>query len=197
LKTRLLTATLLAAVALPMLHGVQADADQTVDCNGSFPIFDSTALSEEENQARIACIEDRRQAHVDAIRKNRAENAEYSERIQALKRAKARNRELIQKHKRALAPLNEVGKLLRYVAGYIAWLNSTSTCESHNDPQAHSASGTYHGKLQFSLTTWRSLQWAAKYGNDDPHTEPAIVQDAGGVELLKRSGDEQWPRCGD
>lgn len=197
MKTKALTGLVTVAVAATMLQGVTATADQTVECDGSFPIFDSTALTEEENSARISCVDERRKTIQDRIAERRERKADITAKIKSLKRTRAQVSNRIARDRKALTPLTEVTRLLRYVSGYIAWLNSTSACESGNNPEAHSASGSYHGKLQFSLSTWNSLQTAARYGHDDPHTEPAIVQDAGGVELLKRSGDEQWPTCGD
>lgn len=195
--SKLIAVIVTICIALSTTVAMQADANQTVECDGNFPIFHTTAATEEENHARIACVEDRRQVIKDRIAERRAKKSDLTDRIKTLKKRRATVIKRIERDRNGLEPLTEVNRLLRYVTGYIAWLNTTSTCESHNDPQAHSASGTYHGKLQFHLRTWNSLQWAARYGNDDPHTEPAIVQDAGGIELLRRDGDEQWPRCGD
>lgn len=197
MKRYVIALTTLAVVTAVVVPGVVADAGQTVSCDGSFPVFDSTALTEEENQARIACIEDRRDTIQLRIAERRERKVDITDRIKSLKRTRAQVTERIARDRKALTPLTEVTRLLRYVSGYIAWINSTSTCESGNDPEAHSSSGSYHGKGQFSLSTWGSLETADRYAVHDPHTTYVLIQDRGMVELLERSSDEQWPTCGD
>lgn len=186
--------TAVTAIAVP---GVVAGADTVVECSGDFPIFQSTAANEDENQARIACVEDRKDTIHERIASGREKRREITQRIEALKhRRQDVNARIAQAHIE-MAPLNQVDHLLQYVVGEIDWINVTSGCESGGDPERHDASGDHHGKGQFLISTWTSLEWAKRYGSDDPHTEPAIVQDAGMVELKDRSGDEQWPYCGD
>lgn len=196
-KISVTIALMVVAGLLSAFANTQAGAEP-VECNGKFPIFDDLAQTEEEQAARIACVEERRQVHKDEIAELRSENNDYSKRIQALKRAKQLNKSRINQHRKKLAPLTEVTNLLKYVVGEVTWVYSTAFCESGGTMRRdiHSTSGTYHSFGQFSLPTWRSLFTAQKYG-PDPHNEVALVIARGMVELKDRDGDEQWPHCGD
>ena len=70
-------------------------------------------------------------------------------------------------------------------------LRRISRCESHNNPRAVSASGTYRGKYQFSFRTW-----AAAGGHGDPAAAPGWEQDRRAAIALRRWGAGQWPICG-
>lgn len=189
-------ATVLAmTTAALIVPGIRAGADSTVSCDGSFPIFQTTAASEDENRARIDCVDERKDAIHERIDAGRTKRRDINHRIEVLRQRRTRVNDRLRAAHEELQPLNAVTALLDYVVGEIDWLNVTSGCESGNDPQAHN--GDHHGKLQFKMSTWLSLEWAHRYGDVDPHTLPAIVQDAGGVELKHRTGDEQWPTCGD
>jgi hypothetical protein len=181
-------ATVVAAAAVVTVFVAQnnATATSTVECRGGFPVFERTALTEEENAARIACVQDRKATHRQAISELRSKNESLTERIKELKQRRERNRARVRHHRSALAPLGEVVYLLRSVSGYVSWINTTSACESGNN-----------GKGQFSLQTWSSLYTADRYNVGDPHTAAVLIQDAGMVENLERSGDEQWPHCGE
>jgi alpha-D-ribose 1-methylphosphonate 5-triphosphate synthase subunit PhnG len=53
-----------------------------------------------------------------------------------------------------------------------------------------SADGTYHGKYQFDMSTWRSLG-----GTGDPAAAPEATQDRLAVKLYKQRGTAPWGRC--
>jgi hypothetical protein len=70
-------------------------------------------------------------------------------------------------------------------------LQAIAQCESHGNPRAVSANGTYRGKYQFSTSTW-----AAVGGKGDPAAAPEAEQDLRAALLYARSGPGQWPVCG-
>jgi hypothetical protein len=70
-------------------------------------------------------------------------------------------------------------------------LHAIARCESHNNPRAVSASGTYRGKYQFSYATWRTVG-----GKGDPARASETEQDRRAALLYRRSGAGQWPVCG-
>jgi hypothetical protein len=70
-------------------------------------------------------------------------------------------------------------------------LERIAACESHGNPRAISASGTFRGKYQFSFGTW-----AAVGGKGDPAAAPESEQDRRAAILLRRTGGSAWPVCG-
>lgn len=194
-----MTKFLAAVVAAATLAGwgvtLQAEADP-VNCDGEFPIFDSIAASEQENDNRISCVGERKQVIADRISERRERKADITERITELRNTKKQISTRIQRDKERAKPLGAVISLLSYVRGDVAWVWSTAACESGHDPEAHSSSGTYHGLGQFALHWKDDLDWFRRYGSDDPHTEPAIVQAAAMVELKREGGSQHWPTCG-
>ena len=66
-----------------------------------------------------------------------------------------------------------------------------ANCESGGRPTAVSASGTYRGMYQFSMSTWASVG-----GSGDPAAASAEEQTARAQMLYNRSGAGQWPHCG-
>jgi hypothetical protein len=72
-----------------------------------------------------------------------------------------------------------------------AALDPIARCESGGDPGAVSAGGTYRGKYQFSLPTWRSVG-----GTGDPAAAPETEQDRRAAILYRDHGAGQWPVCG-
>jgi hypothetical protein len=70
-------------------------------------------------------------------------------------------------------------------------LEAIAQCESHGNPRAVSASGTYRGKYQFSTATWQAVG-----GKGDPAAAPESEQDHRAALLYARSGPGQWPVCG-
>ena len=70
-------------------------------------------------------------------------------------------------------------------------LRSIAQCESHGDPRAISAGGTYRGKYQFSFATWRSVG-----GEGDPAAASETEQDRRAAILYARAGSSPWPVCG-
>jgi hypothetical protein len=70
-------------------------------------------------------------------------------------------------------------------------LDAIAECESGGDPTAVSAGGTYRGKYQFDLTTWRSVG-----GRGDPAAAPEPEQDLRAAVLYTRRGAQPWPVCG-
>jgi transglycosylase-like protein len=72
-----------------------------------------------------------------------------------------------------------------------AQLAAIARCESGGDPRAVSANGTYRGKYQFSIATWRTVG-----GSGDPAEASETEQDRRAAMLLRRHGAGQWPVCG-
>jgi hypothetical protein len=70
-------------------------------------------------------------------------------------------------------------------------LSSIAECESHGDPRAISAGGTYRGKYQFSFSTWRSVG-----GKGDPAAATETEQDRRAAKLYRTGGPGHWPVCG-
>ena len=69
-------------------------------------------------------------------------------------------------------------------------LAAIAQCESGGDPKAHSADGRYHGKYQFSHTTWRTVG-----GRGNPADASQAEQDRRAAALLRRDGTKPWPNC--
>ena len=70
-------------------------------------------------------------------------------------------------------------------------LEAIARCESHGNPRAISAGGTYRGKYQFSFSTWASVG-----GKGDPAAASETEQDRRAAILLKTGGAGHWPVCG-
>jgi Transglycosylase-like domain len=70
-------------------------------------------------------------------------------------------------------------------------LRSIAECESHGNPRAISAGGTYRGKYQFSFATWRSVG-----GEGDPAEASETEQDRRAAKLYRTGGPGHWPFCG-
>ncbi len=70
-------------------------------------------------------------------------------------------------------------------------LNAIARCESHGNPRAVSAGGTYRGKYQFDFTTWRSVG-----GSGDPAAASETEQDRRAAKLYRSAGAGRWPVCG-
>jgi hypothetical protein len=70
-------------------------------------------------------------------------------------------------------------------------LRAIAECESHGDPRAISAGGTYRGKYQFSFSTWRSVG-----GEGDPAAASETEQDRRAAKLYRTGGPGHWPVCG-
>lgn len=70
-------------------------------------------------------------------------------------------------------------------------LNAIAECESHGNPRAVSAGGTYRGKYQFSFTTWRTVG-----GKGDPARASETEQDRRAAVLYRTGGPGHWPVCG-
>ncbi|HVF80104.1 MAG TPA: transglycosylase family protein [Solirubrobacteraceae bacterium] len=70
-------------------------------------------------------------------------------------------------------------------------LKSIAQCESHGNPRAISAGGTYRGKYQFSFSTWASVG-----GKGDPAAASETEQDRRAAILYKTGGPGHWPVCG-
>jgi hypothetical protein len=69
-------------------------------------------------------------------------------------------------------------------------LRRIAQCESGGNPRAVSADGTYRGKYQFDLSTWRGLG-----GTGDPAAAPEATQDRLAVKLYHARGTAPWGRC--
>jgi len=70
-------------------------------------------------------------------------------------------------------------------------LESIAQCESHGNPRAISAGGTYRGKYQFSFSTWASVG-----GKGDPAAASETEQDRRAAILYRTGGPGHWPVCG-
>lgn len=70
-------------------------------------------------------------------------------------------------------------------------LEAIARCESHGDPRAVSAGGTYRGKYQFSYSTWASVG-----GSGDPAAASETEQDRRAAMLYRSGGPAHWPVCG-
>jgi hypothetical protein len=70
-------------------------------------------------------------------------------------------------------------------------LAAIAQCESHGNPRAISANGSYRGKYQFSFATWRAVG-----GTGDPARASETEQDRRAAMLYRRYGPGQWPVCG-
>jgi hypothetical protein len=70
-------------------------------------------------------------------------------------------------------------------------LEAIARCESHGDPRAISAGGTYRGKYQFSFSTWASVG-----GEGDPAAASETEQDRRAAILYRSGGPGHWPVCG-
>jgi peptidoglycan hydrolase-like protein with peptidoglycan-binding domain len=71
-----------------------------------------------------------------------------------------------------------------------AILERIAECESGGNPRATSPRGTYRGKYQFSLSTWRTLG-----GTGDPADAPEWLQDRLALKLYRMHGTAPWPNC--
>ena len=69
-------------------------------------------------------------------------------------------------------------------------LDSIAQCESHGDPRAISAGGTYRGKYQFDRQTWRSMG-----GKGDPARASETEQDRRALARDRARGPSPWPNC--
>jgi resuscitation-promoting factor RpfB len=69
-------------------------------------------------------------------------------------------------------------------------LQRIAQCESGGNPQAVSADGTYRGKYQFDMETWRGLG-----GTGDPAEAPESTQDRLAIKLYRQRGTAPWGRC--
>jgi hypothetical protein len=70
-------------------------------------------------------------------------------------------------------------------------LEAIAECESHSNPRAVSAGGTYRGKYQFDYSTWASVG-----GKGDPARASEREQDRRAARLYRTSGPGRWPVCG-
>jgi Transglycosylase-like domain len=70
-------------------------------------------------------------------------------------------------------------------------LRSIAACESGGDPRAVGGGGTFRGKYQFDLGTWRAVG-----GTGDPAAAPEAEQDRRAAMLYARRGSAPWPVCG-
>ena len=71
-----------------------------------------------------------------------------------------------------------------------AVLQRIARCESGGNPRAVSADGTYRGKYQFDMATWRGLG-----GSGDPARAPEATQDRLAIKLYRQRGTAPWGRC--
>jgi hypothetical protein len=93
--------------------------------------------------------------------------------------------------------VRDIHKLRRHVLGPAAnaavraKLTRIARCESHGNPRAVNSTGTYRGKYQMSIRTWRVAG-----GHGDPAAAPEWEQDRRAGIIMLRYGVGQWPVCG-
>jgi hypothetical protein len=71
-----------------------------------------------------------------------------------------------------------------------AVLKRIAQCESGGNPRAVSSDGTYRGKFQFDVSTWRALG-----GKGDPAQAPEWEQDLRALRLYRQRGTAPWANC--
>lgn len=95
----------------------------------------------------------------------------------------------------ARAHPKHVKKALREVDGLLGvakpTLASIASCESGGNVDSVSADGTYRGRYQFSISTWKSVG-----GRGDPARAPGWEQDVRAALLMDARGSSPWPNCG-
>lgn len=69
-------------------------------------------------------------------------------------------------------------------------LQRIAECESGGDPTMVSADGTYRGKYQFAVSTWRAVG-----GKGDPAAASEAEQDKRAAILMRVQGPSAWPVC--
>jgi hypothetical protein len=84
--------------------------------------------------------------------------------------------------------LREVDDLLGVAKPTLA---SIASCESGGNVDSVSADGTYRGRYQFSISTWKSVG-----GRGDPAKAPGWEQDVRAALLMDARGSSPWPNCG-
>jgi Transglycosylase-like domain len=84
----------------------------------------------------------------------------------------------------------EVRRLRRATAVSPA-LQAIAACESGGNPHAVGGGGTFRGKYQFDVGTWRAVG-----GSGDPAAAPEAEQDRRATILYARRGSAPWPVCG-
>lgn len=70
-------------------------------------------------------------------------------------------------------------------------LAAIASCESGGNVDSVSADGTYRGRYQFSISTWKSVG-----GRGDPAKAPGWEQDVRAALLMDARGSSPWPNCG-
>jgi hypothetical protein len=173
----------LVGVTVAALVAVMFMPVATMATGTTFPYWTEGAHNEDEQQSRLAFIDrkiseftDRRDAIVDR-------KAELRSRIRKLDRRLDRIRGRIDKHR-------GFRRRIREVTGYASQLYGMRLCESTNNYQAHSPTGTYHGGYQYDISTWGGYG-----GYGDAHAAPWYLQDARTAEYLKAGQASRWPNC--
>lgn len=191
LLTTIVVAMLLAPVAV-----ISAGANQTVECDGKYPVYHDLAQTEQEQAARIACLNDRLEPKRERISELRDKREAKAERIAELRAERQRMARTIDRIQQDIAPIVRVVRILRYVVGDVVWVYTTAFCESGGTMQTdiHNSTGKYHSFGQFDLPTARE---ASIFEGRDPHLFYAIEIAHGMVEVKRETSDERWPVCGD
>jgi len=71
-----------------------------------------------------------------------------------------------------------------------ALLARIAECESGGDPTLVSSDGTYRGKYQFAISTWKAVG-----GKGDPAAASEAEQDKRAAILMRVQGPSAWPAC--
>lgn len=135
---------------------------------------------------RLAAQRNVRLARIRAHRLGHALAASYGSAARArsledLRRSNERLRAQLDRLRREDALVDRLRPSLRAIA----------YCESHHDPDAVSASGTYRGLFQFDTTAWH-----AAGGHGDPAEASVHEQYLRAAITYSRRGRAPWPVCG-
>ena len=95
------------------------------------------------------------------------------------------------RHPRARADAASAATAARRTCRSRPCSQSIAQCESHGNPRAISAGGTYRGKYQFSFSTWATVG-----GKGDPAAASETEQDRRAAMLYRTGGPGHWPVCG-
>ncbi len=127
-----------------------------------------------------------RLARIEASRLGKALTASYGT------TASARSLEDLQhSNARLRLSLDRLRRELTLVAQLRPKLRTIANCESHQDPDAVNATGTYRGMFQFDMTAWR-----AAGGHGDPVDASVREQYLRAAITFARRGAAPWPVCG-
>ena len=183
MKSKLLIAAT-AATVTGSATGLALAADLPIVDQGASPApakkVHTDAWKHDHNRLLGRHVRLVRKLHGDkAARRAMREHSDWSNRH--LSRANKALRRQLKAHSATAASTVAVPAILQRIA----------QCESGGNPHAVDASGTYRGKYQFDMQTWR-----ANGGSGDPASAPEAEQDRMAMKLYQARGTQPWPVCG-